>query len=133
MGECDGWRVTAFVFHKGALVFLRSKLQGGIGSGGVAAGFEQVGINRIVQECADSIYACQQQTPELAISHAVLIADDALGPGLRQQLEKIGRTRSRTRLGSCPAVWRRPDHRASEQRRIAGHRGSRVKGCCSTS
>ena len=26
--------VTAFVFHKGALVFLRSKLQGGIGSGG---------------------------------------------------------------------------------------------------
>ena len=81
--------VTAFIFHKGTLVFLRSKLQGGIGSGGVwPAGSEQLGINRIVQECADSIYACQQQTPELAISQAVVIADEAMGPGLRQQLEK---------------------------------------------
>lgn len=44
-------------------------------------GSEQVGINRIVQECADSIYACQQQVPELAISQAVLIADDVMGPG----------------------------------------------------
>jgi hypothetical protein len=81
--------VTAFIFHKGALVFLRSKLQGGVGSGGVwPSGSEQLGINRIVQECADSIYACQQQTPELAISQAILIADEAMGPGLRQHLEK---------------------------------------------
>jgi len=81
--------VTAFIFHKGTLVFLRSKLQGGIGSGGVwAPGSEQLGLTRIVQECADSIYACQQQTPELAISHTVLIADEAMGPGLHQQLEK---------------------------------------------
>ena len=81
--------VTAFIFHKGVLVFLRSKLQGGVGSGGVwPAGSEQMGINRIVQECADSIYACQQQTPELAISQTILIADEALGAALRQQLEK---------------------------------------------
>ena len=81
--------VTAFIFHKGVLVFLRSKLQGGVGSSGIwPAGSEQLGINRIVQECADSIYACQQQTPELAISQTILIADEALGPGLRQQLEK---------------------------------------------
>jgi hypothetical protein len=81
--------VTALIFHNGTLVFLRSKLQGGIGSGGaLAPGSEQVALNRIVQECADSIYACQQQTPELAISQAVLIADEAMGAGLRQQLEK---------------------------------------------
>jgi hypothetical protein len=81
--------VTALIFHKGTLVFLRSKLQGGVGSGGVwPTGSEQLGINRIVQECADSIYACQQQTPELAISQTMLVADDAMGPGLRQQLEK---------------------------------------------
>ena len=54
----------------------------------MAPGSEQVALNRIVQECADSIYACQQQTPELAISQAVLIADEAMGDGLRQQLEK---------------------------------------------
>lgn len=81
--------VTAFIFHKGTLVFLRSKLQGGVGSGsawGASAG--QVGLDRIVQECADSIYACQQQTPDLAIDHAVLIADDAMGSGLQQLLEK---------------------------------------------
>jgi hypothetical protein len=47
-----------------------------------------VGLDRIVQECADSIYACQQQTTDLAISYAVLIADEMMGPGLRQQLEK---------------------------------------------
>ena len=81
--------VTALIFHNGTLVFLRSKLQGGIGSGGaLAPGSEQVALNRIVQECADSIYACQQQTPELAISQAVLIADEAMVAGLRQQLEK---------------------------------------------
>ncbi|MBI4001929.1 MAG: hypothetical protein HY348_09110, partial [Nitrospira defluvii] len=81
--------VTAFIFHQGTLVFLRSKLQGGIGSGGSwAPGSEQAGLDRIVQECADSIYACQQQTPDLAISQTVLIADEAMGPGLHQQLEK---------------------------------------------
>jgi hypothetical protein len=81
--------VTAFIFHKGTLVFLRSKLQGGIGSGGSwAPGSEQAGLDRIVQECADSIYACQQQTPDLAISHMVLIADETMGTGLQQQLEK---------------------------------------------
>ena len=81
--------VTAFIFHKGALVFLRSKLQGGVGSSGAwASGAEQGGVDRIVQECADSIYACQQQTPGPAISFTVLIADETMGGGLRQQLEK---------------------------------------------
>ena len=81
--------VTAFIFHKGTLVFLRSKLQAGLGSGGAwSPGSEQAGLDRIVQECADSIYACQQQTPDLAISQAVLIADELMGPGLQQQLQK---------------------------------------------
>lgn len=81
--------VTAFIFHQGTLVFLRSKLQGGIGAGGAwPSGSEQAGLDRIVQECADSIYACQQQTPDLTISHTVLVADEAMGPGLQQQLEK---------------------------------------------
>lgn len=81
--------VTAFIFHQGTLVFLRSKLQAGIGSGGAwTPGTEQAGLDRIVQECADSIYACQQQTPDLAISQTILIADELMGPGLQQQLEK---------------------------------------------
>ena len=81
--------VTAFIFHKGTLVFLRSKLQAGLGSGGAwSPGSEQAGLDRIVQECADSIYACQQQTPDLAISQAVLIADELMGPGLQQQLQE---------------------------------------------
>ena len=81
--------VTAFIFHQGTLVFLRSKLQGGTGFGGVGAtGAEQATLDRIVQECADSIYACQQQTPDLAITQTVLIADEAMEVGLHQQLEK---------------------------------------------
>ena len=81
--------VTAFIFHQGTLVFLRSKLQAGITSGGSwTPGSEQAGLDRIVQECADSIYACQQQTPDLTISQTVLIADELMGPGLHQQLEK---------------------------------------------
>ncbi|HVG01291.1 MAG TPA: hypothetical protein VM842_00290 [Nitrospira sp.] len=81
--------VTAFIFHQGTLVFLRSKLQAGLDSGGAwLPGSEQAGLDRIVQECADSIYACQQQTPDLAISQAVLIADELMGPGLQQQLQK---------------------------------------------
>jgi hypothetical protein len=81
--------VTAFIFHHGTLVFLRSKLQGGVGFGGpVAPGFEQAALDRIVQECADSIYACQQQTPDLAISQTILIADETMEPRLHQQLEK---------------------------------------------
>ena len=81
--------VTAFVFHQGTLVFLRSKLQAGLDSGGAwLPGSEQAGLDRIVQECADSIYACQQQTPDLAISQVVLIADEQMGQGLQQQLEK---------------------------------------------
>ncbi|MCC2643676.1 MAG: hypothetical protein K0S45_4089 [Nitrospira sp.] len=81
--------VTALIFHQGTLVFLRSKLQAGIGSDGAwAAGSEQAGLDRIVQECADSIYACQQQRPDLAITQTILIADEQMGPGLHQQLEK---------------------------------------------
>lgn len=79
--------VTAFIFHNGALVFLRSKLQGGAGSGAWAGG-GQASIDRIVQECADSIYACQQQTPDLAITQTVLVADELIDAGLHQQLEK---------------------------------------------
>jgi len=81
--------VTAFIFHRGTLVFLRSKLQGGSGVGGTwSPDAEQAALDRIVQECADSIYACQQQTPDLSISHTVLVADEAMGPGLQQKLEK---------------------------------------------
>ncbi|MBA3753753.1 MAG: hypothetical protein H0X01_06385 [Nitrospira sp.] len=81
--------VTAFIFHQGTLVFLRSKLQGGIGSGvSRASGSDQADLDRIVQECADSIYACQQQMPDLSISQTVLIADEAMGPDLQQLLEK---------------------------------------------
>jgi type IV pilus assembly protein PilM len=81
--------VTAFIFHQGTLVFLRSKLQAGLGTGGAwLPGSEQACLDRIVQECADSIYACQQQTPDLAISQAILIADELMGPGLQQQLQR---------------------------------------------
>ncbi len=81
--------LTAFVFHRGNLVFVRSKLQGASSrNGGSLSGREEGSDDRIVQECADSVYACQQQTPDLAVAQVVVMADDAVGSGLPHKLEK---------------------------------------------
>lgn len=80
---------TAFVFHKGHLVFLRTKLQGlgashhdGVPEGGSSW------ADRIVEECTVSVYACQQRHPSVTVSHVVLVGDNAE----HQELcEKLGR------------------------------------------
>ena len=67
---------TALVFHKGHLVFLRTKLQG-VG-----------GVDKVIAECAASMYACQQHHPSLAVSNIVLVGDDGCYHGLSETLAK---------------------------------------------
>lgn len=78
---------TAFVFHRGNLVYVRSKLQSGAAQAPSLVQ-DRTGVDRIVQECADSIYACQQHTDGLDISQVVLLADETLSPDLQKRFEK---------------------------------------------
>jgi hypothetical protein len=79
---------TAFVFQKGQLVYVRSKLSAVGGMGLAGADTQWAGADRIVQECADSIYACQQQTADLTVSQVVMLADEALEKELQNRFEK---------------------------------------------
>jgi hypothetical protein len=78
---------TVLVFHKGHLVFLRTKLQGG---GGVRPASEQ-GLSwtdTVIAECAASVYACQQHHPGLAVTNIVITGlEDGQG-GLSEKLAK---------------------------------------------
>jgi hypothetical protein len=83
---------TALVFHKGHLVFQRTKRQAPIA--GHAAGAVNEGpawVERIVEECAASLYACQQRHPMLAATYVVLVGGDRDHPGLSGKLgEALG-------------------------------------------
>ncbi len=79
---------TALVFHKGHLVFLRTKLQG-VGGGHLNGG--DVGAkwgDKVIEECAASMYACQQHHPALAVANVVLVGDDGTYDGLGEKLAK---------------------------------------------
>jgi Tfp pilus assembly PilM family ATPase len=79
---------TALVFHKGHLVFLRTKLQG-VGGGHLNGG--DVGTkwgDKVIEECAASMYACQQHHPALAVANVVLVGDDGTHHGLSEKLAK---------------------------------------------
>jgi hypothetical protein len=78
---------TALVFRKGQLVYVRSKLSA-VGTTGQGMDAQSAGIDRIVQECADSMYACQQQIADLAVSQVVLVADEAIETELQNRFEK---------------------------------------------
>jgi Tfp pilus assembly PilM family ATPase len=79
---------TALVFHKGHLVFLRTKLQGVGGShlNGGDAGAKWG--DKVIEECAVSMYACQQHHPALAVANIVLVGDDGTHHGLSEKLAK---------------------------------------------
>jgi hypothetical protein len=79
---------TALVFHNGHLVFLRTKLQGG---GGYSDGSGEVGLSwddKIIEECAASLYACQQHHPSLAVTNVVMVGGDGHSHGLGDKLAK---------------------------------------------
>lgn len=80
---------TALVFHKGHLVFLRTKLQG-VG-GGHCDGPGEPGSSwgdKIIEECAASMYACQQRHPSLAVADVVMVGSDGHPHGLSDRLAK---------------------------------------------
>jgi hypothetical protein len=68
---------TALVFHKGHLVFLRTKLQGASGNRSTGASDQNTRIDRIITECAASVYAGQQHHPALAVTNIVITGLDA--------------------------------------------------------
>lgn len=80
---------TALVFHKGHLVFLRTKLQG---AGGIrSAGVTEQGspwIDTVIAECAASVYACQQHHPALAVANVVMTGLEEYQRGLSDKLAK---------------------------------------------
>jgi type IV pilus assembly protein PilM len=80
---------TALVFHKGHLVFLRTKLQGG---GGVrpagATEQEPPWMDTVIAECAASVYACQQHHPALAVTNVVITGLEDAQRGLSEKLAK---------------------------------------------
>ena len=80
---------TALVFHKGRLVFLRTKLQG---AGGIrSAGQTDQGpawIDTVIAECAASLYACQQHHPALAVTNVMMTGLDEPQRGLSDKLAK---------------------------------------------
>ena len=79
---------TALLFHKGHLVFLRTKLQG-VGGGHLhSGGTGSPWADKVIEECAASMYACQQHHPSLAVSNIVLVGDDGRHHGLSEKLAK---------------------------------------------
>jgi hypothetical protein len=79
---------TALVFHKGHLVFLRTKLQGLGGSRSTGAIEQNTWIDRIIGECAASVYAGQQHHPALAVTDIVITGLEAEYQGLLDKLAK---------------------------------------------
>jgi Tfp pilus assembly PilM family ATPase len=80
---------TALVFHKGRLVFLRTKMQG-TGVGQLSGGIEQESLwaDKVVAECAASLYACQQQYPALAVANIVIAGVESHQHGMTDKLAK---------------------------------------------
>jgi hypothetical protein len=79
---------TALVFHKGHLVFLRTKLQGAGGSRSSASEQGPAWIDRIIAECAASLYACQQHHPSLGVTNVVITGLEDHHHGLSDKLAK---------------------------------------------
>ena len=80
---------TAFVFHKGHLVFLRTKLQSA--GGGYSDGPGESGLSwgdKIIEECEASMYACQQHHPSLAVANIVMVVGDGHPHGLNDKLAR---------------------------------------------
>jgi len=77
---------TALVFHKGNLVFLRTKLQG-VG-GNRSVGMTDQGIDAVIAECTASVYACQQHYPALAVTNVVMTGLEEHQRGLSDKLAK---------------------------------------------
>lgn len=107
---------TAFVFHKGNLAFVRTKLQGFVaGHHDYAADGGSAWAGRMVEECVASIYACQQRHPAVTISHVVLVGDagdhqelcDRLGRELGVSVKELGWNdlrHTRARLDGSPPL-----------------------------
>jgi hypothetical protein len=79
---------TALVFHKGHLVFLRTKLQGVGGAHFNGGDPGSAWGDKVIEECAVSMYACQQHHPSLAVANIVLVGDDGRHHGLSDKLAK---------------------------------------------
>lgn len=79
---------TALVFHKGHLIFLRTKLQGVGGNRSTGATDQNTWIDRIIGECAASVYAGQEHHPALAVANIVITGLEAEHHGLVDKLAK---------------------------------------------
>jgi hypothetical protein len=80
---------TALVFHRGHLVFLRTKLQGISGVRSVGATEQSPSwIDTVIAECAASVYACQQHHPALAVTNVVITGLEEIQ---REQSDKLAK------------------------------------------
>lgn len=80
---------TALVFHKGHLVYVRTKLQST--ETGRSHGESEPAVpwaDTIIAECAASLYACQQHHPSLAVENVVIAGVDDHRHGLSEKLAK---------------------------------------------
>jgi type IV pilus assembly protein PilM len=81
--------LTCLILHEGRLVFVRTKrLEGEPVPLDEEAGVECA--DRIVKECAASLYACQEYHPKLAVKHVVYASDhsiSALDTAFRHELD----------------------------------------------
>src|SRR5574341_57482 len=72
----DGW-LTCLILHEGRLVYVRTKrLEVEPVPLDEEAGVEYA--NKIVRECAASLYACQEYHPKLAVKHVVYASDHSI-------------------------------------------------------
>ncbi|MET0516286.1 MAG: hypothetical protein ABW047_13290 [Nitrospiraceae bacterium] len=80
---------TAFIFHQRELVFIRTKPQGiGVHDEENAEGPQSPWVEKVIEECAASLYACQQHHPGLAVKNMILIGDGERHVGFRDKLER---------------------------------------------
>ena len=80
---------TAFIFHKRELVFIRTKPQGiGVHDQENAEGVQSPWVEKVIEECAASLYACQQHHPGLTVTNLILVGDGARHVGFRDKLER---------------------------------------------
>ena len=80
---------TAFIFHKRELVFIRTKPQGiGVHDQDSAEGVQSPWVEKVIEECAASLYACQQHHPGLAVTSMILVGDGSRHVGFREKLER---------------------------------------------
>jgi Tfp pilus assembly PilM family ATPase len=80
---------TAFIFHKRELVFIRTKPQGiGVHDKDNVEGVQSPWVEKVIEECAASLYACQQHHPGLAVTNLILVGDGARHAGFWDKLER---------------------------------------------